>query len=109
MQEIKDRIKFNPFQPSEPCDRDIFSGRENELKTIINSLYKTYRQRPEHILINGTRGIGKTALANLVESMAIFLSEEVNDQKIKYFVVFNSLGTSKNLDDICIKITVGIS
>lgn len=97
---------FNPFQPNRPCSLDIFTGREKEIRSIINALEKTDNGESEHVLIIGDRGIGKSSLAMFVENAATFVTdfELVKSKNINYFTVFNSLGTVKNLEELCIKL-----
>lgn len=97
-------LKLNPFSPNDPATKDSFVGRKNELDIISNALYRTYNGKPEHILIKGERGIGKTSLAIISENIAIYLSEIARDENIKYFTVFNSLGATRNVEEVCIKI-----
>lgn len=97
---------FNPFQPNRPCSIDIFTGREKEIRSIVNALEKTDNSESEHVLIIGDRGIGKSSLAMFVENAATFVTnfELVKNKNINYFTVFNSLGTVKNLEELCIKL-----
>ena len=97
-------IKLNPFVPDKPAALEVFVGREQERKQIINSLFRTYKNSSENILIKGERGIGKTSLALLTEYLSTFLSEIIGDKEIKYFTVFVSLGQVKSVEDIAIKI-----
>ena len=97
-------LKLNPFSPNDPATKDSFVGRKNELDIITNSLYRTCNGKPEHILIKGERGIGKTSLAIISEHISIYLSEIAHDQNIRYFTVFNSLGATKSVEEVCIKI-----
>jgi Cdc6-like AAA superfamily ATPase len=50
------------FSPSAPIDRrDVFAGRRDQLA----ALYTVMRQRGQHAVIYGERGVGKTSLASI--------------------------------------------
>ncbi len=51
------------FTPSAPVSRrDLFSGRFDQIKTVINAISQVGR----HVIIYGERGVGKTSLANVI-------------------------------------------
>lgn len=52
----------NPFKPSAPVHTGMFVGRYEELEQIERSLIHAKDGNPQHILIVGERGIGKTSL-----------------------------------------------
>jgi Cdc6-like AAA superfamily ATPase len=55
------------FSPSAPIDRrDVFAGRRDQLA----ALYHVMRQRGQHAVIYGERGVGKTSLASIAADQA---------------------------------------
>lgn len=55
------------FSPSAPIDRrDVFAGRRDQLA----ALYTVIRQRGQHAVIYGERGVGKTSLASITADQA---------------------------------------
>src|SRR6266852_1092865 len=55
------------FSPSAPFDRrDVFAGRRDQLA----ALYTVTRQRGQHAVIYGERGVGKTSLAGITADQA---------------------------------------
>src|ERR1700733_13370267 len=55
------------FSPSAPIDRrDVFAGRRDQLA----ALYTVMRQRGQHAVIYGERGVGKTSLASIAADQA---------------------------------------
>lgn len=48
----------------------MFSGRVHEITTIEKCLFQTKNENPEHFLIEGERGIGKTSLIHFIRSLA---------------------------------------
>lgn len=55
------------FSPSAPIDRrDVFAGRRDKLAALNTVM----RQRGQHAVIYGERGVGKTSLASIVADVA---------------------------------------
>lgn len=55
------------FSPSAPIDRrNVFAGRRDQ----IAALYTVTRQRGQHAVIYGERGVGKTSLAGIMADQA---------------------------------------
>jgi Holliday junction resolvasome RuvABC ATP-dependent DNA helicase subunit len=51
------------FSPAAPIrEKDVFAGRRDQLRMVIDAI----NQQGQHALIYGERGVGKTALANVV-------------------------------------------
>ena len=59
-------MRFNPFQPNNIVAPGMFTGRLDELKTVENCLFQAKFGNPQHFLLEGERGIGKSSLVNLV-------------------------------------------
>lgn len=55
------------FSPSAPIDRrDVFAGRRDQLAALVTVV----RQRGQHAVIYGERGVGKTSLAGIAAEIA---------------------------------------
>jgi hypothetical protein len=54
--------KFNPFRPDSMAPYGMFSGRIDELRIMERCLEQTKSGNPQHFLIEGERGIGKSSL-----------------------------------------------
>jgi Cdc6-like AAA superfamily ATPase/biotin operon repressor len=63
-------MKFNPFKPGSIVTHGMFVGRLDELYTIEQCLYQTIHNNPQHFLIEGERGIGKSSLLTLADAIA---------------------------------------
>ena len=63
-------MKFNPFVPNGIAYPGMFTGRVNEIETIEHSLFQTKNENPQHILISGERGIGKSSLLFFADLIA---------------------------------------
>lgn len=54
------------FTPSAPIDRStLFAGRTDQLRRVID----TIKQRGQHAIVFGERGVGKTSLVNILEDI----------------------------------------
>jgi hypothetical protein len=70
-EEVGDQFRIDTllesFSPSAPIDRrDVFAGRGDQLA----ALYTVMRQRGQHAVIYGERGVGKTSLAGITADQA---------------------------------------
>jgi hypothetical protein len=54
--------KYNPFRPDKMMPPGMFTGRMDELDFIDHCLLQTKNGNPQHFLIEGERGIGKSSL-----------------------------------------------
>jgi len=55
-------MKINPFKPNSPVNPGMFVGRIKEVETLERALLQTRVGSPNHFMITGERGIGKTSL-----------------------------------------------
>lgn len=54
------------FSPGAPIDRvQLFAGRLEQVLDVVTAI----RQRGQHVIIYGERGVGKTSLANILEEV----------------------------------------
>jgi len=63
-------FKYNPFKPGSIVHPGMFAGRVDELGILERSLFQTINGNPEHFLIHGERGIGKSSLLLVVNYFA---------------------------------------
>ncbi len=55
-------MKFNPFVPNGIAYPGMFIGRFDEISAIEQALFQTRNGNPQHLLLTGERGIGKSSL-----------------------------------------------
>jgi len=63
-------MKYNPFRPNAIVTPGMFSGRIDEINAIERCLHQTRNGNPQHFLIEGERGIGKSSLMLLARAMS---------------------------------------
>jgi Cdc6-like AAA superfamily ATPase len=54
--------KYNPFRPDKIVPPGMFCGRMDELRFLDHCLLQTKNGNPQHFLVEGERGIGKSSL-----------------------------------------------
>jgi hypothetical protein len=61
----------DPFTPDLPIDApDRFSGRKDQIDSVVDSLYQLFNDQPRHTIITGDRGIGKSSVLTQVKNIA---------------------------------------
>lgn len=63
-------LKVNPFFPGAPVPPGIFAGRAKELIQIYRCVASAHAGQPQHLIILGERGIGKTSIAHFTKALA---------------------------------------
>jgi Cdc6-like AAA superfamily ATPase len=63
-------VKFNPFVPNGIAFPVMFTGRHDEICAIEQALFQAKNSNPQHILISGERGIGKSSLLYYADLIA---------------------------------------
>lgn len=93
-------MKFNPFRPNSIVSPQLFHGREEEIKFIEQSLFQTKYGNPQHFLIEGERGLGKSSLFLMVEQQASAKIPLRNAEKVNFIVINVELDASQNFFEI---------
>lgn len=97
-------MRYNPFQPGSVVSPGMFSGRSEELLTLERVLFQTKNGNPQHFLVTGERGIGKSSLLlflHVVATRAVSYTESV---PFKFLVVTVELDPSTQYSEIIKKI-----
>ena len=70
-------LKLNPFNPNSTVSTNLFAGRSQQTLHVIRKLEQVKNGMPSSFFLSGVRGIGKTALAKLINYIA-----KVKDEKL---------------------------
>jgi hypothetical protein len=62
--------RYNPFKPGSVIHSGMFAGRHEEVQLIERCLLQTQQDSPEHFMILGERGIGKSSLLKYVDAVS---------------------------------------
>jgi hypothetical protein len=79
--------RYNPFMPGKVVHPAMFAGRVPEIREIERILNQTKNGNPEHFLIHGERGIGKSSLLLYAEWVASGRMPAMDEQKFHFLVV----------------------
>lgn len=61
----------DPFTPDLPVDDpERFSGRQEQIEDVVDSLYQLANGNPTHTIVTGDRGIGKSSVLNQIKNLA---------------------------------------
>jgi len=93
-------MKFNPFRPNSIASSELFQGRKEEMMIIEQSLFQTKNGNPQHFLIEGERGLGKSSLFLKVEQQATGKIPLENSEKVNFIVINIELDSSQSFFDI---------
>ena len=102
-------LKFNPFQPNSIINPGMFVGRLDEIKTIERCLFQSKNGSPQHFLVQGERGIGKSSLLFYVEMIADGKTRPILSTKSFSFITVSvDLGGCQTQIDLVRKIGRGL-
>jgi hypothetical protein len=79
--------KYNPFRPDKMAPPGIFCGRMDELGAIETCLLQTKMGNPQHFLIEGEKGLGKSSLLLCEYYVATGKIETLKSRKKLDFIV----------------------
>jgi hypothetical protein len=81
-------MNFNPFRPNSIATDELFQGRRDEMLFIERSLFQTKNGNPQHFLIEGERGLGKSSFFLKVAQQAKG-EKEIGQKIFVNFIVLN--------------------
>jgi AAA domain len=93
-------MKYNPFQPNQIVAPGMFTGRATEVFCVEQALFQAKCGNPQHFLIEGERGIGKSSLMFLVAALADGTIKPIQAPAIRFLVLSVDLGNASNQIDI---------
>jgi len=96
--------RYNPFKPGTIANPGMFSGRLEEILTLERILFQTKNSNPDHFLIHGERGIGKSSLLFYAQCIARGKFASLTCGSFKFLVVHVELSQSNNYLDIIRKV-----
>jgi len=96
--------RYNPFKPGSIVDPAMFAGRAEELATLERILFQTRNGNPEHFIIDGERGIGKSSLLFYLRQLAAGEIPCSQETRHDFLTLFISLERSNSYTDIVMRI-----
>ncbi|MCA1400036.1 ATP-binding protein [Bradyrhizobium sp. BRP56] len=92
--------KLNPFRPGSVISPGTFVGRIEEIDVVEQSLLQTRNGNPQHFIIEGERGIGKSSLCLWVDYLARGDTTYDGKNRLSFIVVNTELHAAMGYDDI---------
>lgn len=92
--------KLNPFRPGSVISPGMFVGRIEEIELVEQSLLRTREANPQHFIIEGERGIGKSSLCLWVDYLARGDITYDGTNRLSFVVVNTDLHAAMAYDDI---------
>ncbi len=93
-------MKYNPFRPNSIVSPKLFHGRDEEMKFIEQSLFQPKYGNPQHFLIEGERGLGKSSLFLKVEQQASGKYPLRNSDYVNFIVINVELDSTQSIFEI---------
>lgn len=79
--------RYNPFKPGSIVNPGMFAGRGAEVLTLERVLFQTKNGNPDHFLIQGERGIGKSSLLLYLQSIATGQLNSIQSGSFRFLTV----------------------
>lgn len=87
----------------------MFAGRVSELLTLEQTLYQTKQRNPQHFLITGERGIGKSSLLYYLQLIASGGLSTTDDAKFNFITVPVELEPQDDFQSIAKKVAARLN
>jgi len=97
-------MKFNPFRPGSIVPPGMFCGRIEEVIALERILFQTSKGNPNHFLIQGEKGIGKSSLLYYMQCVATGEVPTIDGQKFNFIKVNLELTPTNSHIDIIKKL-----
>lgn len=97
-------LRYNPFKPGSIIHPGMFAGRIDELRHLERALFQTQNGNPEHFLIHGERGIGKSSLLMVVNYYATGKLETLEKNEYDFLTVSVELEPNDTYDELIRKV-----
>ncbi|MGK5082686.1 ATP-binding protein [Bdellovibrionota bacterium FG-1] len=99
-------LKYNPFRPNNLIHPGMFKGRAQELLGIEKILFQTKHGNPQHFVIEGERGIGKSSLMLYIEHLAKGALPFVQDPKFRASFLVVPVELTANMTALDVVVTL---
>lgn len=100
--------RYNPFQPNSITGPGMFVGRIDEIKTVERCMFQAKNGSPQHFLVQGERGIGKSSLLFYIELIADGRIKPLIDAQFSFLTVSIDLGGCVTQADVIRKVGRGL-
>ncbi len=100
--------RINPFRPNSPVNPGMFVGRIDELDRLEIALFQTLSDQPEHFMITGERGIGKTSILMYLRHVAEGRIT-IEENNLNFLVIETDINNATTQLDLIKKIELALN
>lgn len=93
-------MKYNPFRPNSIVTPGMFQGRYDEIQTIQQCLNQAKNENPQHFIVEGERGVGKSSLLLMIQYLATGKITVGNNISLNFLVLNVELNSNSDFIDI---------
>lgn len=105
---MKKKRFVDPFFPNRPVNDPLrFSGREDQVEEVVDSLFQIANKNPKHTIITGDRGIGKSSLlfqtkllATGDNRLATKLNIDIGQDKFDFITAWHDADKGQNIENV---------
>lgn len=97
-------MKYNPFRPGNIVTPGMFAGRAKELQALERILFQAKHGNPQHFLITGERGIGKSSLLFHLQQTAAGTLLATDGTKFSFLTVPVELDSTDEFEAVVRKV-----
>lgn len=90
--------KENPFNPNAIVLPSLFAGRNQQILDVLGKLHRVSEGQPTSFVLHGERGIGKTALARLINHVARAKDPELHN--LNFLTSYCAVDKKRNLRSV---------
>jgi Cdc6-like AAA superfamily ATPase len=101
-------LRFNPFRPNGFAPRTVFTGRIEETVALERMLFNTLNGNPQHFILHGERGIGKSSLLYIHRLIASGRVARADGEAFNFLVVSLNLDSTDTNETIIRKLGLAL-
>ena len=91
-------VKENPFNPNAVVLPALFAGRSRQVLDILGKLHRVAGGQPASFVLHGERGIGKTALARLINH--VVQAEDPELHNLNFLTSYCTVDRKRSLQSV---------
>lgn len=93
-------MKYNPFRPNSIVTPGMFQGRYDEILAIQQCLNQAKNENPQHFIVEGERGVGKSSLLLMIQYLAAGKIAVTDKISLNFLVLNVELNSNSDFIDI---------
>lgn len=97
-------MRYNPFRPGNVVSPGMFAGRIKEVEALEQILFQAKHGNPQHFLVTGERGIGKSSLFYFLDLLARGEVTFRESDPFNFLVVSVELDVNTKYDELVKKV-----